>query len=361
LLACGSGVAWAQNATPDAAVPSRPAPAPAEQGSAEQTVPDHVSEPMGTHTHTDSRESGELEDEWLDRTQKKVHDMVSHSAMGIDRLFGSQREEADYGVASGSISPALLWDEFHGFQPKLRFRVDLPLPSLDERFNAFIGRVDRGEFVSESTRPSGAFQRQYGPATEEQTLAGIVYRTPSKQGSRFDAGAGVRVQLPLDPYLKGAYVFERGTSETGLMSFRETVFWQNSQHAGFTSRVDLERILAERWLLRWTTSATISERSEGVFGYSAVTGMLGLPGRRAVAVEVGFDGEADAPVPVHEFGIKSAYRQSVFRDWLILELRSSLTWPKDEPEQPRKPSWGVGVGFEMFFGTEEFLARPVTF
>jgi len=38
-----------------------------------------------------------------------------------------------------------------------------------------------------------------------------------------------------------------------------------------------------------------------------------------------------------------------------------VTWPKDQPEQPRKPSWGIGIGFEMFFGTNEFQARPATF
>ncbi|MEP7242644.1 MAG: hypothetical protein ABI885_03055 [Gammaproteobacteria bacterium] len=302
----------------------------------------------------------ETDDEWLDRFQNGVHDVASNSAMRLDRLFGSDHDAADYQGASGSLAPSLLWDEFDGFQPKLRFRVTLPLPQINERFNAFIGKVDRDEYVSERAQESGAIPRQYGPANDEQTLAGIVYRTPSKQGSRFDAGAGVRVRFPLDPYIKGAYVYERGKSESGLLSLRETVFWQNSQHAGFTTRVDLERLVAG-WLVRWTTSGTISEESDGVFGYSSVMALMGLPNRRAVAVEVGFDGEADAPVPLHEYGVKVGYRQSVIRDWLVLEVRSSLTYPKEEPEQHRAPSWGVGVGFEMFFGANEFLARPVTF
>jgi len=64
--------------------------------------------------------------------------------------------------------------------------------------------VNRDEYVTERSPQSGAFERQYGPASEEQKLAGIVYRTPSKQGSRFDAGAGVRLRFPLDPYV-GSY------------------------------------------------------------------------------------------------------------------------------------------------------------
>jgi hypothetical protein len=310
----------------------------------------------------DLRQRGETDDEWLDRTQEGVHEMVWKSAMHVDRWFGSQEPPSAYQGASGSLSPALLWDEFKGFQPKVRFRVDVPLPQLNERFNAFVGRVDRDEYVSERNLRSGAFQRQYGEIGEEQTLAGISYRTPPKQGGRFDAGAGIRVRLPLDPYVKGSYVFERGDSMSGLLSLRQTVFWQNSEHGGFTSRVDLEKLFAEDlWLVRWTTSGSISERSNGVYGYSAITALRGLPNRRALAFEVGMDGATDDRVAMHDYGVKAAYRQSVARDWLVMEVRTSLGWPKDEPEQPRKPSWGLGIGFEMFFGTDEFLARPVTF
>ncbi len=338
LAALASGLAAAQTEEPPDKRATAPATSPAN---------------MGPPTPEDNA--------WLDRTQRGMYDLAMNSAMRIDHVFGSERDLSDYRGAQGSIAPALLWDEFDGFQPKLRFRVDLPLPQLNERVGAFIGRVNRDEYVTERSQQSGAFQRQFGPASEEQTLAGIVYRTPSKQGSRFDAGAGVRLRIPLDPYVKGSYVYERGNSSAGLLSLRETVFWQNSEHAGVTTRIDMERILQNRLLLRWTASGSFSERSQGVFGYATFMALLGLPNRRAVALELGADGEADAPVPLHEYGFKAAYRRSVYRDWLVLELRSSLTWPKDDPSQPRAPSWGVGFGFEMFFGTDEFLARPVTF
>ena len=44
----------------------------------------------------------------------------------------------------------------------------------------------------------------------------------------------------------------------------------------------------------------------------------------------------------------------------MLETRVSLTFPKDDPLKVREASWGVGVGLEMFFGTNEF-ARPIAF
>lgn len=345
LLAC---VAWAF-----ASAAFAQAPAPSQ--------PQAVPVPPPTEAEAE-RQGPETDDQWLDRTQQAVYDTVWKSAMHVDRWFGSEYPPDKYQGAQGSLTPALLWDEFRGFQPKLRFRVDIPLPQLNNRFNAFVGRVDRDEYVSESSPQSGALQRQYGPMEQEQTLAGISYRTPPKQGSRFDASAGIRLRFPLDPFLKGSYVYERGDSMSGLFSLRETVFWQNSEHAGVTSRMDLEKLyLKDLWLLRWTTSASFSERSQGVYGYSAVQALRGLPNRRALAFEMGMNGESDNPVPVQEYGFKVAYRQAVMRDWLVMEVRSSLTWPREFPDQPRKPSWGVGLGFEMFFGTDEFLARPITF
>jgi hypothetical protein len=342
VLVCATGIVCAQEA-PEPETPQPMAPSPPEAAPPGQPIgpqPDHL---------------------WLDKTQQGVQQLATRSAARLDRLFGPEEDEAPYRAATGSVAPAVLWDEFRGWQPKVRFHVDLPLPKLNRRFNAFIGRVNRDEYVSESQQQSGAFQRQYGPASDEQTIAGVSYHTPPKQGGRFDAGTGVRLQFPLDPYLKGSYVYELGTSQTGLLSLRETVFWQNSEHAGFTTRADLEHVFLDNWLVRWTTSGTISERSRGVFGYSAIRALRGFPNRRAVAVEIGFDGESGADVPLHEYGIKAAYRQRVMRDWLILEVRSSLTYPREKLEQSRQPSWGVGIGFEMFFGTEEFLARPVTF
>lgn len=298
---------------------------------------------------------------WLDRTHQELYDFMWHNAMRVDRWFGSDREEADYKTIYGSIAPAVLWERHDGTQVPLRFNVYLPLPRMNERFHAFLARFDPSEYITEEEQPSGAFRRQYGPVREDQTILGIGYRQPERQGSRWEAGAGMRVTIPPDPYIKGSWVFERGASERGLFTQRETAFWQSSQGVGVTNRTDVERIFGGRWLARWTGSATFTTRSQGVIGWSAIDLMRGFAERRALAAELEIDGQTDAPVPLHNFGAKVAWRQGILRRWLVLELRASLGWPKDRPGQQRRISPGVGVGIEMLFGTDRFLARPVTF
>ncbi len=115
-------------------------------------------------------------------------------------------DESLYQQASGSIAPALLWDKFDGLTPRLRFDADMPLPHLNSRLHAFIGRVNRDEYVTERSPQSGAFAKQYGPLEDDETLFGIRYREP-KQGGHFTADAGIRFRTPPDPFVKGSYRF----------------------------------------------------------------------------------------------------------------------------------------------------------
>lgn len=302
-------------------------------------------------------------DEWIDRVHNGVYSLVWRSGMYVDRKFGADLDESEYQrQVRGSITPAVLWDEFNGFDQKFRFRVKFPLPHLDERYDAFIGTFSRDEYVTEREQDSGAIARQHvgGGIEEDETLFGIRYREPQK-GGRFDASAGLRIRSPIDPFVKAGYRYERGTPAHVLLRLKETVFWQHSENFGFTSRVDLERIVDDTWLARWTGSATISEESEGVRGYTALTAFRGLPGDRAIGAQIFSEGEFDAAVPLGEYGIRFAYRQSFVRDWLVFEIRPSVTWPKEHPGDPREASWGLGIGFEMFFGDYEFQARPATF
>lgn len=301
------------------------------------------------------------EDAWLDRTHAYTYDKLWRSAMGLDRLFGSQESAAVYQTLYGSISPAILWDQFHGFQPKLRFRVNVPLPRLSERFNAVIGRVNPDEFITERAQQSGGIPRQFGPRGDDETVFGLSYRTPRPNGGSYGLGAGVRIHSSLDPYLKGDYTYVHGSPRALLVTARQTLFWQQSENLGVTSRIDLDHFLSERTLLRFTTSGTLSQKSKGLRGFADASLMHTLGSSRAIIGSLNIEWETRAPVSLREFGTVLAYRRSIHREWLIMELRSSVTWPKDVPGAARTPSWGVGVGVEMLFGTTQFQALPVTF
>lgn len=369
LLLALMGVARAQDTAPGGsqqtaleATPVAPANPAVPPASPDGTTGTAVSSGSSSDTSAD-KSNQDVPYHWLDRTHQVLYDTMWHSAQHVDRWFGSVKDETVYEQLYGSIAPALLYTQYDSIRAQMRFNMNIPLPQINDRFHAFVGRFDPNEFITERDEPSGAFPRTYGPQTQDQTLLGIGYHQQERaqQGGHFDAGAGIRLALPMDPYIKGSYVFEHGRSETGLFSVRETLYWQHSDGAGATTRLDLEHIYAVHWLVRYTASATRSQESQGLRGYSSVLVLHDLPDRRAVAFEVGFDGQTEAEAPLHDYGMKVAYRKGILRRWLVMEVRTSIDWPKDFAWQHRKASLGVGIGFEMLFGTDEFLARPVTF
>jgi hypothetical protein len=114
----------------------------------------------------------------------------------------------------------------------------------------------------------------------------------------------------MDPYIKGSYIYERGSSDRGLFSVRETLFWQNSEGAGETTRLDLERVFERQLLVRYTLSGTRSQKSEGLRGYSSILLLRGLSNRRAVAFELGADhGGSHEPGLAQGFPLAASSRQ----------------------------------------------------
>jgi hypothetical protein len=352
---------WASNSSAPVDTGSNSRPIDPGQAPARAGDPTAKSQPAPIPDITPPPDSQDIPYHWLDTTRRFLYSTLWKTSKYVDSFFGATQDDSVYQKFYGSVAPALLYTEYDQMREQVRFNMNFPLPLASDRLHAFVGRFDPNEFITERDEPSGAIARTYGPPTEDQTLLGIGYHQPDKQGSRFDAGAGIRLAFPMDPYFKGSYIYERGKSETGLFSIRETLFWQNSDGAGETTRLDLERVFDSTWLARYTFSATRSQKSEGLRGYTSILLLHGIAERHAVAFEVGSDGQTQAPVQLHDYGFKLAYRQGILRRWLIMEVRTSVDWPRDYIYQSRSASFGIGLGFEMLIGTEEFLARPITF
>jgi hypothetical protein len=287
---------------------------------------------------------------WLDRMQADLYRMTCLSAARFDSFFGSAHFDEAYQATHGTVMAGSLWDQRNGLDPTVRFRARLYLPQLSERFNAFIGKVDRDEQITELRDDFDTLPREFGHREDDAVLIGLGYSQPERGAGHFDADAGAELGLPMDPFVKGRYRVTLPFLEHNVLRLRETVFWQHSEGAGATTAFDLERLLAERFLLRLTGSATLTQNTQGVRWFSSVTLYQNLGARRALAYQVGSSGESNLEVPLSDYGFRLIYRRSVLREWLFLELRSSITWPRDTLFERRERNLGVGAGLELQFG-----------
>jgi hypothetical protein len=288
---------------------------------------------------------------WIDRMQAALYRSMCATAVRFDGFFGSARFDDEYHATHGSLAIGALWDERNHWDPSVRFRVQMKLPQMSERLSAFVGKVDPDEYVTEQRDDFDTLPRQFGREGDDDVLFGLGYSQPGRRIGRFDAGVGTRLDAPAEPYAKATYRIAVPLLERNLLRIRETVFWEDSERLGATTRFDLERLITDGLLARWTGSATFTQETEGVRWFSNVTIFQHLATGRAMSYQMGITAESDRDVPVTDYGLRLIYRRTIFdRDWLFLELRSNVNWPRANLLERREPVWGAGVAIEIMFG-----------
>jgi hypothetical protein len=295
----------------------------------------------------------------LQRVRRRLTVTACASSAWLDGLFGDQIHYDEYHATYGTVTAGGLWSDYDGFDPRLRFRARLQLPQWDERISAFAGRVGEDDYISDT---EGDFQalptRQFGTLEEESVLLGLGYSSPERTGNDFDAGVGVRVDWPLDPYARARYEVVRAFAERYVFTARETVFWQNTEGFGTTTRVNIDRVISDRFLLRWSNVGKYTEETIGLEWYTQLTLFQSIGQRTGLAWQAQVEGATDNEVQMTRNALRLIMRRQLTPDWLILELRGGVGWPRRKLSEERKPSPEIGIAFEMQFGQKRDRVRP---
>jgi hypothetical protein len=317
-----------------------PAPAPAERSP--QLSPD-----PGTGCEGEVKPGAE----GIDTVRAGLQRGVCSTARFVDRLFGRENQFSEYeDESNGRASVTLGWDEQDEFEVDTRFRASANLPQINERFNATIGRASRDEYLADEI---GNFNPAAGAFTDDEPaewFAGVGYRAHRGRDSRFDLGAGVKLESPLNPYANARYRRYIYGTEGKLLTLRTTVFVENDEGFGVTQAFDFDKVLSEDYLLRISNSLRLSEETDGVRWRVRPALYQAIDYRRAMRYEAFVRGETDGTEP-DLYGFSITHRRSAWRDWLFLEFGAQLFWA-DGPEPADRCSACVGaaVGIEIMFG-----------
>jgi len=287
----------------------------------------------------------------LEKVRRNLTLTACASSAWLDSLFGDQIRYDEYRATNGSVSAGALWSRYDGFDPRLRFRVRLQLPQWNEGLAAFAGRVGEENFISDTESDFEALPtRQFGTLEDDSILLGLGYSNPHRTGNDFDVGVGVRLDLPLDPYVRARYEVVRAFADHYVFNAREAVFWQNSEGFGTTTRINIDRAINERLLLRWGNVGKYTEETNGLEWYSQLTLFQRVNDRMGFAWQGQIEGQTDNPVPLTRYAARLIVRRQMTPEWLFLELRAGVGWPRFKLDEPRVASPELGVAFEMQFG-----------
>jgi len=271
-------------------------------------------------------------------------------AARFDRLFGNERIDTDYRSTHGILSAGIVSSESDHFEGVSKFRLHARLPRLSRRLGVFIGQDDSDEGAPLASTGLGPMRRPFGLEQDDELLIGLGYRQPAFGGGTFDTSVGAHLDSGLDPYFRGRYRIAKPLRARNVLRLTETLFWQGALGAGGTSRLDVDRLLNERFLARWTGAATVATRTHGVRWFSGATLYQSVGAGRALAYQVGISGESRAEVPVSDYGVQILFRRRVLREWMFLELSTGVSWPLSSAAEVRDRDLSCGLSLEMRFG-----------
>jgi hypothetical protein len=295
----------------------------------------------------------ELDDEtpMLDQFRHGVERSVCVTAWRFDSLFGVLPEDqiVERRSTHGRLRLGVKWDERDGFQEEVALRAQVHLPIAERRMRLIFGRDTDEAFIEGGSREFDGVT-----LTEEDEernwLLGLGYEPIRGTRSRLSLGAGVRLRTPPDPFVQASYWYQTKVHESLLLRARQTVFWENEDGFGTTTRVSLERLLAGRRMLRWANHLRISEATDGMRWNTNLTLYQALAEDRAIALRGEVRGETGRDVNPIEYNLRLIHRRSFLKEWLFLELQGGGGWLREEQEESREFVPQAAMIFEMALG-----------
>ncbi len=310
-------------------------------------VPSDGSSPAGADNTSVPVAPG-IDNGWVDRTHARVERDLFNTVAWFDRFFGD--EQMNVTEAPESFlrwMNDLRWDEVEKFSLRSTVRASLRLPRLRKRWRIVISGETRGDPNAVTPEDPG----NPGRDTESRVRTGsteLIYDILRTPRTTVDAGAGVRVKIPPDAFVRTRLQHARPVGFDTLGRFTATAFWDARDGFGESNQVDLERRLAPPTLLRWSNSLSIKEKSNGWTWGTDLSLLHKLSPKSAITFSGGVSGSTRPAWIAQDYRVLARYRRNVWRKWLFLEGEPDIHWPRKE-DGSRKPVWGGTLRAEIVF------------
>lgn len=321
-------------------------PRPAAAGIGSAGAPSAIEAPPAEAQPDDGTRRAQSEEpspRGIDRTPAIVREMVVQLARGIDRWFGDRPFEEGGQVTDGRLRVFASRRQDAEWDANLTLNARVRLPNVERRAYLIVGRDNEREGVAGRPAEVADRDRLLGERPEDRSFfagLGVTLR------DAVDLRAGFR---GVKPYAQALFRRQRAAGETGLVEFRQTVFWKLDDGFGSTTALAYGYAWSRTLLLRLASSATITQQS-GRFEWSSAAGVhKAFAGDRLLSLEMLGIGQQHTGVTFSDYGLQAKWLQPVHQDWLFAEFVGGHFWPRADASRPRGRAWAFGAGVIVQF------------
>ncbi|GEM_PF-4997681 len=298
----------------------------------------------------------------IDKSYGIVSSSIVTPVKWFDNFFGTEDSYDDYNGSYISITSKINWLDSGNPTYNHRFKTRLRLPKASKKLRLFFDTgtdeevsQDISGVSSESLKRSEVnTTASTGNSTgfaKDDLLAGL--RWVQKEGRKININfsVGARFRWPTKVYAKAKYrkLWDLTSNLNAVLG--NTFYWKQYDGFGNTARLDFNKTLSPKNILRISTEGTFSEDSDGIDWSQGCTLSHQIGKRKAISITGEFVGVTRPDEKINDFRTAINYRQSVFRPWFFVEAIPEVNWSSDN-------GWSGTPQFTLIFEIKFGGIRP---
>lgn len=265
--------------------------------------------------------------ETMDAPRDYLSEKIVTFTKQVDQFFGDERYYQEYNKSVIQLELHETFAQGGGHTFGFAGKAKLDLPAAEKRFHFVLESNPEKKTAGEVKKDQPATAKE--PATPEQYAASLRYEKSDDSRWHFSSDAGIKFQLPLNPFLRtrGSYAIQ---FEEWRLKVAETIFWFSTIGLGETTQFDMERVLSAPVLFRATSTATCLSKPYNCDLRQDLSLFHTLDDRSAVIYQTSVIGVSKPVLQETAYVLLMRYRYRLHKEWVFFEISPQLNFPKTD-------------------------------
>lgn len=263
-------------------------------------------------------------DNWLDSSRYYVAGSADALVIWVDSFFDVPRNEFESAYSSLRLRTVNEWEEGSGNSAKVKLRGKVRLPRINKRLSLVFTDDDEKDEDEEADAAKTGINEV---GRKKTTKVGLRYRARDDGRSRVDYGIGLRSSLKFKANVR--YRYQAPFAEHYLNRFTNTLYFHDGDGFGVKTRYEVDRVLDDRRLIRWSNTGKFAEDIDGVEWGSQLQLAEKIDQQSAVSSFIWASGTTRPDYLTTSYGLGVTYRRSFIRSWLFYELEPAYVWRRE--------------------------------
>jgi len=291
----------------------------------------------------------------LDVLQGKISDVFVAPIAWVDSFFFTEREEAETNRSYLRVITGYEWANGDGLQFRRKIRAKVRVPGVKERMHIIFDDDDDFD-LDQTVAPNQGGTLTRRPINQQDLInkrrrAGVGYILFNTLNStRVEVETALRSRLRSEISLRVRQKILISEKSKGRLSLNG--FWLEGTGFGSRGRLDFERTISKRSIVREENSVTQIHNVDGVVIDNRLSFETQLNAKAGISPGLGFSSNTRPVLRAAALNATVLYRQNFFREWLFYELEPGINWTRNEfGAYPPIPT--AAVRLEVQFRTSE--------